>query len=139
MSVTVFTYPSDFKPDVSVEGIQQHFESHGFYTARMIAGSKSAYKGSKSKDLVIFNANVFMKDVGKVWYGDLNLTEDYVILKSIAESLDTTLYVLWEMDGRFGEEKKPIDELIKKSVWNTDEIKPTKDWYLNVKMKENNK
>jgi hypothetical protein len=80
-----------------------------------------------------------MKDVGKVWYGDLNLTEDYVILKSIAESLDTTLYVLWEMDGRFGEEKKPIDELIKKSVWNTDEIKPTKDWYLNVKMKENNK
>ena len=77
-----------------------------------------------------------MKDVGKVWYGDLNLTEDYVILKSIAESLDTTLYVLWEMDGRFGEEKKPIDELIKKSAWNTDEDKPTKDWYLNVKMKE---
>jgi hypothetical protein len=102
----------------------------------MISGSKSAYKGSKLKDLVIFNANVFMKDMGKVWYGDLNLTEDYVILKSIAASLDTTLYVLWEMDGRFGEEKKPIDELIKKSAWNTDEVKPTKDWYLSVKMKE---
>ena len=40
----------------------------------------------------------------------MNLTEDYVILKSIAESLDTTLYVLWEMDARFGKEKKPIDE-----------------------------
>ncbi len=40
------------------------------------------------------------------------------------------------MDGRFGKEKKPIDELIKKSVWNTDEDKPTKDWYLNVRMKE---
>ena len=109
MSVTVYTYPSDFKPDVLVEGIQQHFESHGFNTARMIGGSKSVYKSSKPKDLVIFNANVFMKDVGKVWFGDLNLTEDYVILKSIADSLDTTLYVLWEMDGRFGEEKKPID------------------------------
>ena len=136
MSVTLLTYPSDFKPDMLVEGIQQHFESHGFHSARMITGSKSAYKGSKSKDLIIFNANVFMKDVGKVWYGDLNLTEDYVILKSIAESLDTTLYVLWEMDARFGKEKKPIDELIKKSAWNTDEDKPTKDWYLSVKMKE---
>ena len=129
MSVTVFTYPSDFKPDMLVEGIQQHFESHGFNSARMIGGSKSVYKSSKPKDLVIFNANVFMKDIGKVWYGDLNLTEDYVILKSIADSLDTTLYVLWESDARFGEENKPIDELIKKSVWNTTENKPTKEWY----------
>ena len=137
MSVTVFTYPSDFKPDVLVKETQQHFESHGFNTARMIGGSKSVYKSSKPKDLVIFNANVFMKDIGKVWYGDLNLTEDYVILKSIADSLDTTLYVLWEMDGRFGKEKKSIDELIKKAAWNTDEVKPTKDWYLSVKMKEN--
>ena len=136
MSVTVFTYPSDFKPNGSVEEIQQHFESHGLILARMIGGSKSIYRKEYPKDLAIFNANVFMKDVGKVWYGDLNLTEDYVILKSIAESLDTTLYVLWEMDGRFGKEKKPIDELIKKSAWNTDEDKPTKDWYLSVKMKE---
>ena len=136
MTVTVFTYPSDFKPDMLIEGIQQHFESHGFNSARIITGSKSVYKSSKPKDLVIFNANVFMKDMGKVWYGDLNLTEEYMVLKSIAASLDTTLYVLWEMDGRFGEEKKPIDELVKKSVWNTDEVKPTKDWYLSVKMKE---
>jgi len=136
MSVTVLTYPSDFKPNKLIEEIQQHFESHGLILARMIGGSKSIYRKEYPKDLAIFNANVFMKDVGKVWYGDLNLTEDYVILKSIAESLDTTLYVLWEMDGRFGEEKKPIDELIKKSAWNTDEDKPTKDWYLSVKMKE---
>ena len=130
MSVTVFTYPSDFKPDVLVEGIQQHFESHGFNTARMIAGSKSAYKGSKSKDLVIFNANVFMKDVGKVWYGDLNLTEDYKILKNIGKTLNSTLYILWEMDARFGEEMQPLNELLDKAVWNTStKEKPTSDWY----------
>ena len=129
-------YPSDFKPTMSVRETQQHFESHGFNIARMIGGSKSIYRKEYPKDLAIFNANVFMKDVGKVWYGDLNLTVDYVILKSIANSLDTTLYVLWEMDGRFGEEKKPIDELIKKAAWNTTEVKPTKDWYLSVKMKE---
>jgi hypothetical protein len=129
-------YPSDFEPTMSVMEIQKHFESHGFNTARMIAGSKSVYKSSKSKDLVIFNANVFMKDVGKVWFGDLNLTEDYKTLKKISDSLNTTLYILWEMDGRFGEENKSIDELISKAVWNTDEDKPTNEWYRK-KVKEN--
>ena len=136
MSVTVYTYPSDFKPDVLVEETQQHFESHGFNIARMIGGSKSFYRKEYLDDLIVFNANVLMPNYGKVRYGDLNLTQDYIILKSIADSLDTKLYVLWEMDARFGKEKKPIDELIKKSAWNTDEDKPTKDWYLSVKMKE---
>ena len=129
-------YPSDFKPTLSVKEIHKHFYAHGFYEARMISSSKSFYHKEHLDDLVIFNANIFIKDIGKVWYGDLNITEDYLILKSIAESLNTTFYILSEMDGRFGEEKKPIDELIKKSAWNTDEDKPTKDWYLNVKMKE---
>ena len=129
-------YPSDFKPTLSVKEIHKQFYAHGFYEARMISSSKSFYHKEHLDDLVIFNANIFIKDIGKVWYGDLNITEDYLILKSIAESLNTTFYILSEMDGRFGEEKKPIDELIKKSVWNTDEDKPTKDWYLNVKMKE---
>ena len=136
MSVTVFTYPSDFKPNGSVEEIQQHFESHGLILARMIGGSKSIYRKERPKDLAIFNANVFMKDIGKVWYGDLNLTEDYLVLKDIAKSLNTTLYVLWEMDGRFGKENRPIDELIEKAVWNTDELKPTKKWYKDKKDKE---
>ena len=51
------------------------------------------------------------------------------VLREIAECLDTTLHVLWESDGRFGEENKPLNELIKKSVWNTDELKPTLEWY----------
>ena len=124
-------YPSDFKPDMIVEGIQQYFESHGFHDGRMIGGSKTGYGAQYPDDLIIYNANVLMKDMGKVWYGDLNLTKDYIVLKSIAHSLDTTLYILWESDGRFGEENKPIDELIKKSVWDTDDIKPTKEWYKN--------
>ena len=122
-------YPSDFKPDVLVEETQQHFESHGFNIARMIGGSKSFYRKEYPDDLIVFNANVLMPNYGKVWYGDLNLTQDYIILKSIADTLDKKLYVLSEMDGRFGEEKKPIDELIEKSIWNTTEDKPTKKWY----------
>ena len=122
-------YPSDFKPDMIVEGIQQYFESHSLYVARMIGGSKTGYCTEHSDDLIVFNANVLMPGYGKVWYGDLNLTEDYLVLREISECLDTTLYVLWESDGRFGEENKPIDELIKKSVWDTKDSKPTLEWY----------
>jgi len=124
-------YPSDFKPDMIVEDIQQYFESHSLYVARMIGGSKTGYCTEHSDDLIVFNANVLMPGYGKVWYGDLNLTEDYLVLREISECLDTTLYVLWESDGRFGEENKPFNELIGKSVWNTDEPNPTKEWYLN--------
>ena len=122
-------YPSDFKPTMSVREIQQHFESHGFNIARMIGGSKSFYRKEYPDDLIVFNANVLMPNYGKVWYGDLNLTQDFIILKSIADTLDTKLYVLWEMDGRFGEETKPLNELLDKAVWNTTENKPTKEWY----------
>jgi hypothetical protein len=124
-------YPSDFKPTMSVMEIQQYFDAYSFHDGRMIGGSKSHYHMEHPDDLIVFNANVLMPGYGKVWYGDLNLTEDYLVLKDIAKSLNSTLYVLWEMDGRFGEENKPIDELIKKAVWNTDEDKPTNEWYRN--------
>ena len=35
------------------------------------------------------------------------------------------------MDGRFGSEMKPLNELFDKAVWNTDEDKPTNEWYRN--------
>ena len=122
-------YPSDFKPSVSVQEIQQHFEAYKFYDGRMIGGSKTGYRNMHPDDLIIFNANVLMPGYSKVWYGDLNLTEDYLVLKDIAKSLNSTLYVLWEMDGRFGEENKPFDELIAKAVWDTTEDKPDVAWF----------
>jgi hypothetical protein len=124
-------YPSDFKPSTSIQEIQQHFEAYSFHNGRMIGSSKTGYKNEHPDDLIIFNANVLMSDVGKVWHGDLNLTEDYLVLNGIAKSLNTTLYVLWESDGRFGEENKPLTALLDKAVWSTDDTKPTKEWYLN--------
>ena len=122
-------YPSDFKSSSSVQEIQQVFEAYKFYTGRMIGGSKSGYRNMHPDDLIIFNANVLMPGHGKVWYGDLNLTEDYLVLREIAQNLNTELYVLRESHARFGEEDKSLTELIKKAVWNTDELKPTKEWY----------
>ena len=129
-------YPSDFKPSVSVQEVQLFFEAYKFFDGRMIGGSKTGYRDQHPDDLIVFNANILMPGYGKVWYGDLNLTEDYLVLREIAQNLNTDLYVLWESDGRFGDENKPFDELIKKAVWNTDELKPTKEWYLNKQDKK---
>ena len=132
-------YQSDFTPTLSVMEIQKHFDAHGFYDARMIGGSKMDYHNEHRDDLIVFNANVLMPGYGKVWYGDLNLTEDYLVLRDIAQTLDTTLYVLWEMDARFGEDMKPLNELLDKAVWNTDEDNPNKEWYgKKIKKKHEN-
>ena len=122
-------YPSDWKPPSTIADIQQTFEAHNFFDGRMLSGSKTGYTIERPNNLILFNANVLMKDIGKVWHGDLNLTEDYLVLKDIAKSLNTTLYVLWESDGRFGEEDKPLTALLDKAVWSTDDTKPTKEWY----------
>ena len=120
-------YPSDFKPSISVQEVQQFFNAHSFHNGRMIGGSKSGYRNMHPDDLIIFNANVLMPGYGKVWYGDLNLTEDYLVLREIAQNLNTELYVLRESHARFGEEDKSLTELINKAVWNTSEDKPTMD------------
>ena len=128
-------YPSDFKPSESVQEVHQYFDAYNFHNGRMIGGSKSGYRNMHPDDLIIFNANILMPGYGKVWYGDLNLTEDYLVLKEIAQNLNTELYVLRESHARFGEEDKPIDELFDKAVWNTSEDSPTLEWYLNKQEK----
>ena len=123
-------YPSDFKPSISTMEIQQHFDAFGFDYARMIGGAKWEYTDKHRGDLIVFNANVLMPGYGKVWYGDLNLTEDYKVLKNIGITLNSALFILWEMDARFGEESKPLNELLDKAVWNTSiKEKPTSVWY----------
>ena len=97
-------YPSDFKPTVPVQEVQQYFDAYSFHDGRMLGGSKVDYHGEHPDDLIIFNANVLMPGYGKVWYGDINLTEDYLVLK-------------------------PSNELLDKAVWNTSEDSPTHDWY----------
>ena len=123
-------YPSDFKPSVSVQEVHQYFDAYSFHKGRMIGGSKTGYSSQHPDELIVFNANVLMPDYGKVWYGDLNLTEDYKVLKNIGITLNSALFILWEMDARFGEESKPLNELLDKAVWNTNiKEKPTSDWY----------
>jgi len=74
----------------------------------MISMSKSGYHEAYPTHAVVFNANVCTADGNKVWYGDLDLTLDEPKLKQLARTLDTTVYVLSEMDGRFENEQSPL-------------------------------
>lgn len=75
------------------------------HSGRMISGSKSGYRRLYPDNFVVFNANLCTKKK-KIWYGDLDLTLDKNALLEIAVEMGETLYVMYEMDARFENEKK---------------------------------
>ena len=50
-------YPSDFKPDMIVEGIQQYFESLSLNVARMLSGNKCGFHEKYPEDMDYTNFN----------------------------------------------------------------------------------
>lgn len=98
-----------------IEEINEELENEKLYCGRMISAYKQAPKGH----LAVFNANLIHPTLGKIWFGDLNITKEGEKLKRIASKFNTTLYVLREMDCRFDTENEDIPTLIKKAVWNT--------------------
>lgn len=83
---------------------------------RMISGSKSAYIQAYPNNKPIFNANILTKSEGKIWFGDLDLVTDEEILQNIANDFEESVYILRELDCRFGAENQPIEELILKAT-----------------------
>lgn len=81
--------------------LQKVFESNGFYTSRMLSGSKSFYRSKYPSNEVYFNANIFIEGIGKVWYGDIDLTLDSEKLQEVANQIKKPFFVLSEMSGRF--------------------------------------
>ena len=77
------------------------------WNGRMISGSKSGYRDRYPKNLAVFNSNICTKE-GKVWWGDIDITLSKDALSEIATETGETIYVLYEMDGRFENEVKPI-------------------------------
>jgi len=80
-------------------------EALGF-SGRMISASKSGYRDRNPNNFAIFNANV-CTDAGKLWWGDVDLTLSKDALSQVAVSEGQTIYVLYEMDGRFENENSP--------------------------------
>ena len=109
--------PSEFNPKLNYFKI---FMENKLPIGRMISGSKSKYKEMNPDNFVIFNANIIHPEDNKIWHGDIDITEDHKKLKNISKELGEILYVLYESDCRFENEDRSINELIKKSVWDTE-------------------
>lgn len=77
------------------------------HPGKMISGSKGMYSHSNPDHIVVFNANLVLKSRGKIWYGDLDLTVSYDVLRKVREQIKEDIYVLYEMDARFDREEKP--------------------------------
>jgi len=119
--------------------IKKFFDEEKLFYGKMISYSKSNYKKKYPFNKIFFNANIFIKEndiFEKIWYGDLDLNFDSIKLKRISQQLNTTLYILSEMSGRFeNENTQKIEEL---NVWNTNEdiIKPLSKKFIKFLKKE---
>jgi len=101
------------------------------YPGHMISGSKSGYRERHPSNLAIFNANVCVNGE-KVWFGDIDVTLSKENLIELSMSLKDDVYILYEMDGRFENEKKPKIEryVVKFSPDGAYELgKRVKDYY----------
>jgi hypothetical protein len=94
---------------------QDIMEKHDLELSRMIAYSKSTYLSKRPNNKAIFNANVVTSQ-GKIWWGDLDLTDDSEKLQHVSDELGCNLYVLHEMHYRFGKESRPFHEVEKLAV-----------------------
>lgn len=92
------------------------FSSREMELGRILSESKSEYKQLHSGDHVLFNANIFTLEDGKIWYGDINLTQEYNIFQMIAEELGKDIYILSELEGRFDNEFLPKEKIIRNSI-----------------------
>lgn len=69
---------------------------------KLLSASKVSDDKFQPDHVTVFNANVCIDGPRKIWFGDLDLTEDEPRLAVLARALDTKVYVLNERDGRFG-------------------------------------
>jgi len=96
--------------------MKEFFKNKDLINGRMLSFSKSAYREKYPENEVYFNANIFVLGEGKVWFGDLDITNDRDLLESIASESGKDLFILREMDGRFENEILNDSEIISKAV-----------------------
>jgi hypothetical protein len=94
------------------------FLLEGLNFGRMLSGSKSGYMNANPNNEVYFNANIFTRNE-KIWFGDIDITIDRDKLQNIADAMETKLYVLREMYGRFENEDISEIQIMQKAVFTT--------------------
>lgn len=88
------------------------FENEKLLSGRIISFSKSRYREEFPDNEIYFNANIFVLGEGKIWYGDIDVTKEKEQLENVAGEIGKDLYILSEIDGRFGNEELNDSEII---------------------------
>src|SRR5438876_12128006 len=113
---------SIFEPDPLIDDLEEYetflIEYLRYLTqvlcgppGRVITASHVTYETLYPDHVVVFNSNVCIKPPRKIWFGDVDATEDERRLTILARALDTKVYVLLERDGRFnGRDEQPLLE-----------------------------
>ncbi len=91
--------------------IEKIFRTYHLYSGRMIGGSKSGYHSTHPNDDILFNANIFIPSLGKVWWGDLNITLDNEALQEVCNKIGEEMIIVSEMLGRFEAEERLYKEI----------------------------
>lgn len=91
-----------------------------------ITHSKGQYQWDNPTNIVIFNSNVYSvagegDSPEKIWWGDLDLTLQEGLINLLAQSVGTTIYVLYEADGRWENAATPV---LSNYVYRTDGVHP---------------
>ena len=92
------------------------FENEKLLSGRIISFSKSGYREEFPDNEVYFNSNIFVLGEGKIWYGDIDVTKEKEQLENVARGIGKDLYILREMDGRFGNEELKDSEIITRAM-----------------------
>lgn len=90
---------------------EKFFRERGLNHGRLIGFSKSSYRENNKGNDVLFNCNIFTSEDGKIWWGDLNITQDANKLQEITNILNKEMVIVPEMMGRFGFEERPFEEI----------------------------
>ena len=76
---------------------------------RLLSLSKGGYLEEHPGHAAVFNANVCLGP-DKVWWGDIDLTDEEDRLVTLAVATGETVTLLYERDGRFRNEDEPLIE-----------------------------
>jgi hypothetical protein len=88
----------------------------GLLLGRHLSTDKKVYQLTHPNSSFSFNANIIIKSLGKVWYGDINFTEDYELLYNVCKALGEDIYILTEKDGRYVKTGDDIGLLMAKAI-----------------------
>jgi hypothetical protein len=80
------------------------------HPGRMIASSKSGYRELNPTNVAVFNSDVVLSPRKKAWGGDMDVTLSEPKLLELARRTGSIVYVLYEGDGRFYTDERPLLE-----------------------------